>query len=161
MAYEHRYRRLIEFSDTDMAGIVHFANFFKFMEAAEHSFYLSLGFSVHSMLGDRIVSWPRVGADCSFRKPLRFEDTVEIHLLVREKRAKALRYEFILRRVDPEPAEEVARGSITVVCAGKETPSSPYRAMEIPEWISSKIEVAPPEVWERIAESASARHKPA
>ena len=30
--------RRIEFGDTDMAGIVHFANFFRFMEAAECEF---------------------------------------------------------------------------------------------------------------------------
>src|SRR3954454_25408688 len=28
--------RLVEFADTDMAGIMHFSAFFRFMEAAEH-----------------------------------------------------------------------------------------------------------------------------
>ena len=30
--------RRVEFADTDMAGIVHFASFFRFMESAEHDF---------------------------------------------------------------------------------------------------------------------------
>ena len=46
MAYEFKATRRVEFSDTDMAGIVHYANFFRFMETAEHGFYRSLGFSV-------------------------------------------------------------------------------------------------------------------
>ena len=38
--------RRVEFGDTDMAGIMHFANFFRFMEAAEPDFLRSLGLSV-------------------------------------------------------------------------------------------------------------------
>jgi tetratricopeptide (TPR) repeat protein len=33
--------RRVEFGDTDMAGIMHFANFFRFMEAAETSFLIA------------------------------------------------------------------------------------------------------------------------
>ena len=31
-------RRRVEFIDTDMAGIVHFATYFRYMETAEHEF---------------------------------------------------------------------------------------------------------------------------
>lgn len=146
MAYEFRYTRQVEFSDTDMAGIVHFANFFRFMEAAEHAFYLSLGLSVHTLVAGRVVSWPRVQAECRFRHPLRFEDLVEIHLLVREKKQKSIRYEFIFRKLNEEPVREIARGSITIVCAGKEGPDKPFKAMAMPEEISRLIEPAPEEV---------------
>ena len=43
MPYEYYIKRRVEFSDTDMAGIVHFARFFVFMEAAEHAFYVRWG----------------------------------------------------------------------------------------------------------------------
>ena len=43
MAYEFKATRQVEFSETDMAGIMHFSNFFRFMETAEHGFYRSLG----------------------------------------------------------------------------------------------------------------------
>ena len=33
--------RRVEFGDTDMAGIMHFANFFRFMESAETEFLRS------------------------------------------------------------------------------------------------------------------------
>ncbi len=35
MAYEFKLTRQIDFAETDMAGIMHFSNFFRFMEAAE------------------------------------------------------------------------------------------------------------------------------
>ena len=38
MACEHRLQRRVEFSETDAAGIVHFSNFFRYMEGAEHAF---------------------------------------------------------------------------------------------------------------------------
>src|SRR6188508_3403596 len=106
MAYEHRIIRRVEFSETDMAGIMHYSNFFRFMETAEHAFYRSLGFSVvDSNLNPR-VGWPRVHAECDYRKPLHFEDLVEIHLLVTEKRSKALSFQFRFRKVNGEISEE-------------------------------------------------------
>ena len=72
MAYEFKLIRRIEFSETDMAGIVHFSNFFRMMESAEHAFFRSLGFSVHPEGGT--TGWPRVSATCDYLRPLRFED---------------------------------------------------------------------------------------
>ena len=34
----HTFTRRVEFGDTDLAGIMHFSNFFRFMEAAETDF---------------------------------------------------------------------------------------------------------------------------
>src|SRR5215218_3985835 len=103
MAYEFKAQRRVEFSDTDMAGIMHYSNFFRFMETAEHAFYRSLGSSVVMKEFDPPLGWPRVHAECDYFKPLRFEDVVQIHLLVKEKKAKALTYEFRFYNVTGEP----------------------------------------------------------
>ena len=42
----HTFTRRVEFGDTDLAGIMHFANFFRFMEAAETDFLRQRGLSV-------------------------------------------------------------------------------------------------------------------
>lgn len=145
MPYEFKATRRVEFSDTDMAGIMHFANFFKFMETAEHGFYRSLGFSVVLDKYDPPLGFPRVRAECEYRKPLRFEDTVEIHLLVQEKKAKSITYAFRFRNLTTSPPVEAARGLLTIVCvthAGKGKMS----AVAIPDEISQKIEIAPAEL---------------
>jgi YbgC/YbaW family acyl-CoA thioester hydrolase len=142
MAYEFKATRRVEFSDTDMAGIMHFANFFRFMETAEHGFYRSLGFSVVMPATDPRLGWPRVHAECDYRKPLRFEDLVEIHLLVSEKRTKALSFLFRFRKLNAEPPLEVARGKLTIVCVAHH-PDGRMAAMHIPEEIAARIEVAP------------------
>src|SRR6185295_13859024 len=94
MAYEFKVTRRVEFSETDMAGIVHFSNFFRYMESAEHGFFRSLGFSISTSQIDPPVGWPRVHAECDYRQPLKFEDEFEIHMLVSDKKSKSLSYEF-------------------------------------------------------------------
>ena len=42
MAHEFELRRRVDFHETDMAGIVHFSNFFRLMESTEHEFFRSL-----------------------------------------------------------------------------------------------------------------------
>jgi len=49
--FHFSYQRIVEFADTDLAGIMHFSNFFRFVECAEHAFFRSLGFRVHTANG--------------------------------------------------------------------------------------------------------------
>jgi len=143
MAYEFRMTHRVGFADTDMAGLVHFSNYLRYMEATEHAFLRSLGLSV-VMAGEPKVGWPRVHAECDYTGPLRFEDEVEVHLRVRAKSAKALTYDFTFRRLRPEPAVEVARGSVTAVCVTRDA-SGAMKAVAIPEPVARKIEAAPAE----------------
>jgi YbgC/YbaW family acyl-CoA thioester hydrolase len=145
MAYEFKARRMVEFSDTDMAGIMHYSNFFRFMETAEHGFYRSLGFSVANGVIDPRLGWPRVHASCDFRRPLRFEDVVEIHLLVTEKRDKSISYQFRFRKVVGDKLEDVARGGLTIVCVSRADDGT-MKAVSIPEEIAARVELAPPEL---------------
>lgn len=145
MAYEYKATRRVEFSDTDMAGIMHYSNFFRFMETAEHGFYRALGFSVIMPGTDPRLGWPRVHAECDFKEPLRFEDEVEIHLLVREKRSKSLSFLFKFRKLSAEFPVEIARGALTIVCVAHR-PDGGMSAVPIPEEIAARIEVAPPEM---------------
>src|SRR5438552_657608 len=118
MACEYKITRRVEFSETDMAGIMHFSNFFRFMEAAEHAFFRSLGYSIHTVLPDGTeLAWPRVKAECDYTAPVKFEDEVEVHLLVRALNRKSISYEFIFRKLNGEEGREIARGALTVVCA--------------------------------------------
>src|SRR5262249_44013872 len=75
--------RLVEFSDTDMAGIMHFSAFFRYMEAAEHELLRSMGFSVYSEIDGHPVSFPRVAASCEYHSPAKCEDTLSIDVTVR------------------------------------------------------------------------------
>jgi YbgC/YbaW family acyl-CoA thioester hydrolase len=146
MPYEFKVTRQVEFSETDLAGIMHFSNFFRFMESAEHAFFRSLGFSVHRAATRDPVGWPRVHAHCDFKHPLHFEDTVEIRLLVREKRLKSIVYDFVFRKLNGKPATEVARGTLAVACVRRDKHDGKMKGVPIPKAIADKIEVAPAEL---------------
>jgi YbgC/YbaW family acyl-CoA thioester hydrolase len=145
MPFEFKIVRRVEFAETDMAGIVHYANFFRYMESAEHAFFRSLGFSVAMRHVEPPVGWPRVHAHCDYHHPLRFEDEVEVHLLVREKKSKALSYLFKIRKLNADPPVAVARGGFTVVCV-THAPGGKMAATHIPAEIAARIEVAPAEL---------------
>jgi YbgC/YbaW family acyl-CoA thioester hydrolase len=147
MPYEFTVKHRVEFSETDMAGIVHYSNFFRYMEKAEHAFFRSLGFSIVTHQTEPPVGWPRVRAECDFRRPLHFEDEIEIHLLVVEKRSKSLTYRFRVSKLGSEGPAECATGRVTVVCVSRDS-SGKMSAHAIPEPLARLIEVAPPELAE-------------
>jgi acyl-CoA thioester hydrolase len=145
MACQFTAVRRVEFSDTDMAGIVHFSNFFRYMETAEHAFFRSLGRSVVMPEFDPPLGLPRVHAECDYLHPLRFEDEVEIRLLVAEKTTRSLSYLFRFRKLQHPPPIVVARGRLTVVCVthGRD---GKLKSVPLPAIVARQIEVAPPEL---------------
>jgi YbgC/YbaW family acyl-CoA thioester hydrolase len=144
MPYEYKTIRRVEFSETDMAGLMHFSNYFRFMETVEQRFFRSLGMSVFKG-GDPPVSFPRVHAECDYKIPLHFEDEVEIHLLVAEKKKKALTFVFKFRKLNAAPPVQVAQGALTVVCVRHEADDS-MAVCPIPESLAGQIQIAPVEL---------------
>ena len=137
MSHEFKMTRRIEFAETDMAGIVHFANYFRMMEETEHAFFRSLGFSIHEEFEGRTIGWPRVSASCDFSGPLRCEEEVEIHLIISEVRTRSIRYQFVFRRL-PDSLE-VARGAVATVCSTVDRLTGKLAAMPIPERIRERL----------------------
>ena len=144
MPSEFSIRRRVEFSETDMAGIVHFSNFFKYMENVEHAFYRSLGFSVVLAEHDPPIGFPRVHASCDYSRPVRFEDELEIQLRVIEKKDKSLTHQILFRKVDGERSVEIARGKLIVVCVAHR-PDGSMGAVPIPGEIADQLQVTDPE----------------
>ncbi len=144
MPYEFKMMRRVEFAETDLAGIMHFSNFFRLMEATEHAFFRSLGFSIHEQQEGRAVGWPRVHASCDYLRPLRFEEEVEIHLLIEEVRSRSLRYRFLFRKVADR--SEVAHGRISAVCATVEKSTGQLVPILIPDALRACLSAAPAEL---------------
>ena len=144
MAAVHRYRmsQRVEFAETDLAGIVHYSNFFRYIERAEHAFYRSLGFSVAGRGEEdpeRQIGWPRIHASLDFKKPLHFEEEFVAELLVEEVADKTIRYRTMLWKQNGELA---ASGAMGVICIRAE--GGKMKATSIPVWVRELIEPAPP-----------------
>jgi len=142
MSYEFQVTRRVEFSETDLAGIMHFSNFFRFMESAEHAFFRSLGFSVTGSRSRVAVCLPRVHAECDYAAPLRFEDEVLVRLLVERKGRRSLTFQFRFCRVNGSGPQEVARGRLTVASV-KLLAGGVMKSVPLPKVIADKIQQAP------------------
>ncbi len=151
---KHRflYRRRVEFADTDVAGIMHFANFFRFMEETEHAFFRSLGFSVFPTgkirNGTPDVGWPRIHVSADYKSPLQFEEEVEIELLIKEIGKQKIEYFFRFWKNPDSDADRVlaATGRFVVICVKFDKETRAMKAVTIPEEIREKIEAVPPEL---------------
>ncbi len=138
MPYEYRTKRQIEFSDTDMAGIAHFSRFFVFMETAEHEFLRSLGTSVAAEWEGNKIGWPRLSASCEYLNPVKFEDTLDINLMISRKGRKSMTYQFVFTKDDVQ----IARGQMRTACCTC-NPGEKMKAIPIPDFIANQIEEAP------------------
>jgi YbgC/YbaW family acyl-CoA thioester hydrolase len=106
-----RTTRRVDFCDTDMAGIVHFANFFRYMETAEVAFLRERGLSVKGLWQGQEIGLPRVAARCDYLKPAVFEDVLDIDVTVARIGSKSVTYRFDFSR----QGEPIARGQVTCV----------------------------------------------
>jgi YbgC/YbaW family acyl-CoA thioester hydrolase len=131
---EFSIRRRVQFAETDLAGIAHFSNFFRWMEETEHAFFRSLGMSIVMHHGDAEITWPRVAAQCDYSGPVRFEDELELRLRVAKLGAKSLTFEFSVLK----DGERVARGKMTSVCCTID--GGTMRSLPIPADIRAKLE---------------------
>ncbi|TMQ33170.1 MAG: acyl-CoA thioesterase [Planctomycetota bacterium] len=107
-----RTTRRIEFADTDMAGIVHFANFFRFMESAEVEFLRTRGLSVSLHWEGQRIGFPRVAASCDYLGPARFQDLLDVGVSIERIGSKSITYGFEFSK----DGDIVARGQVSSVC---------------------------------------------
>ena len=130
MKGQFEWSRLVEFYETDLAGITHFSNFYRWMESAEHDFLRLRGVAPHQ--GG--VGWPRVNASADFKKPIKFGDLIRVSVSIAELRTRSIRYTFEFRVNESD--EIHATGEMVSVCVDLAT----MKAIEIPSKIRCLLE---------------------
>ena len=126
----------MNFYETDLAGIVHFSCFFRYMEEAEHALWREAGLTI-ARAGEE-TGFPRLSASCDFHAPLRFEDEFEVWVRVARITRRTLQYSFVMTRGETK----IATGSTTVACVSKRH-GEPMKAIDLPPEIVARFEVAP------------------
>lgn len=112
MAAQFKTRRLVQFADTDMAGIAHFTNYLRYMEEAEHEFLRENGLSVVMYDERGSYGFPKMSVQCDYRRPVRHEKWLDVELDVVTPDGKCIDYQCRFL----EDGELVAEGSIQVAC---------------------------------------------
>jgi len=140
MTSEHRLRRRVQFYETDLAGIVHFSWYFRYMEEAEHALWREAGLAIAPPGGE--VGFPRLAASCDFRAPLAFEDEFEVWIRVAAITRRTIRYACLMTRGETR----IATGSTVVACVSTRR-GEPMKAVELPPEVVDRLAVAPGEAF--------------
>lgn len=128
---KHTYLRRVHFHETDMAGLVHFSNFFRYAEEAEEDLFRNLGQGAV----DRIwaagqpdgMGWVRIGAELKYKNPAKIDDLLEVVLTLTRITSRGLVFDVRIAKGD----DLVAEGRLETFCV-RQSPDGP-RAAAIPD----------------------------
>ena len=134
MVSEFRLKRRVLFYETDLAGIVHFSCYFRYMEEAEHALWREAGISIAPKGAE--IGFPRVSVKFDYHRPLRFEDEFQVWIRVTCLSETTISYQCELT----SGASRIATGALTIACV-RTRPHEPLRPMPIPQDIVSRFEI--------------------
>ena len=123
---ESTLRRRVNFYEVDQAGIVHFSNYYRYMEEAEYGLWRTAGVSLEPTSE---YGFPRVAASFEFHAPLRFDDEIAVRLQIAHIGRTSLRYTCGITRGE----SAIATGAMTLVCVS-------LADMRPVPWPSSRLE---------------------
>jgi acyl-CoA thioester hydrolase len=103
---EQRERFRVAWIDTDAAGRIHFTAAFRWAEATETALFRRLG-----LLDDELGGYPRRSVAADYRRPLFFEDEIEVRLRVEKLGTTSITFAWEILRDD----EVAIAGSHTIV----------------------------------------------
>lgn len=113
----HYFRMQVYSEDTDTFGIVHHANYIKFMERARLDWFLSLGFRLDRMFDEGIFFVIKKIA-IEYFAPARLYDEIEIITQQKSCRRVAVEFEQYICSVQ-EPKITYCSADISIVCVNK------------------------------------------
>ena len=129
---EVQLQRRVQFSETDAAGIVHFAIFFRYFEDAEHALWREAGLSIHQK--ESPIGWPRVAASCEYHRPLKFEQVFEVTVRIGEITRRTIAY---IGEITSN-GERIATGTWRIACVNK-LPDGSMKSAEIPADVATRL----------------------
>ena len=116
MPFKRTFR--VHWVDTDVAGVMHFTNYFRYFEACEEEFYRSISLPFNDIHRKYGITFPRVQVNCSYKAACRFDDLFEITMQIREVAEKTITWDFqAIRQNDGKLAAE---GSIKCIAVNSE-----------------------------------------
>ncbi len=105
----------VYYEDTDLAGVVYYANYLRFMERARTEWLLSQGISQSSLRETEGLLFAVTGVDIRYLRPARFEDRLVVTVeLLRRRRASLEVNQRVLR--DSLEGELLCTARVSAAC---------------------------------------------
>lgn len=77
------FERKINYYETDRMGVVHHSNYIRYLEEARCEWLNTIGIPF-SLLEEKGITIPVLGVNCSYKYHVTFEDTIIIHVFIKE-----------------------------------------------------------------------------
>ncbi len=129
----YRWPVRVYYEDTDAAGIVYYANYFRFMERARTEWLRHLGFEQDELRERLGVVFVVRSAAADYRAPARFNDLLWVTGEIKQHTRTAMSIEQNIYRQDDEHL--LCRGQIGIVCVD----IARFRPAPIPAEILEKL----------------------
>ncbi len=123
----------VRWVDTDALRVVHYSNYFRYVEAAEEELYRSLGFTFKELNEKYKIAVPRVEALCRYKAPARYGDIVTVTLQLSEKAEKIVEYDFEIHR--KSDGELLCSGYVKIIGLDLGT----WKAIALPGELMAKV----------------------
>jgi len=105
----------VYYEDTDLGGVVYYANYLRFLERARTEWLRSLGCDQTAMLEQRGLLFVITGVEIRYRKPAHFNDLLCVTAeLARHRRASMTFSQSIYR--DERQAEMLVSATVDAAC---------------------------------------------
>jgi tol-pal system-associated acyl-CoA thioesterase len=126
-------RERVRWRDVDVMGVVHYANYLRFMEAAESEFFRALGFP-YDVIADRLGVWiARVHLECDYRAPAKLDDEITCRAELRKVGGSSMTFAFPIARTD---GTRLVDGTLVLAALDRVT----LRATRIPPPLAAALE---------------------
>ena len=102
------------YEDTDLGGIVYYANYLKFMERARTEYLRGLGFNQSELLARERRMFVVKSADIDFVSPARFDDLISVTAEVKTVRKASLLFRQECRVVESASVDDSLANTLCV-----------------------------------------------
>ena len=127
----------VYYEDTDLGGVVYYANYLKFLERARTEWLRAVGVHQSALLADSRLIFVIVSAELKYLSPARFDDLLCVSAELVARRRTAMSFGQTIYRDDPE-SDRLVTATVQAACIDADS----FRPRPIPADILAAMEAA-------------------
>jgi acyl-CoA thioester hydrolase len=121
----------VYYEDTDLGGVVYYANYLKFVERARTEWLRALGFEQTELAAVHGVVFVVRSITLEYLKPARFNDELEVTVDLRDTGASRIELHQTVRR----GADELVQAQVEIACVN----TASFRPVRIPGPVIARL----------------------
>ncbi|TMD60980.1 MAG: acyl-CoA thioesterase [Chloroflexi bacterium] len=108
------YRQRVRFGETDMQGVVYYANYLLYAEVGRFAYLQHSGFDYRRDLLDQGLDFTIASATVRYLSPLRYPDEFDIRVKVGAVRHSSWSFEYLVTRADGASCAEIETAQVVL-----------------------------------------------